>query len=150
VIGIEKFFILPIKQSGRTNEFLKDLFPERLKAYQEIDRVITECGINCLDPKRLGPDSIKIILKNARQRFEAVGFEILLDAERHVAATLFELSPLIAEVTKIDGDLERENLFRDVLERLKAKNRKLVKLLREKSGVDIIDQEFAKAIKTRK
>jgi hypothetical protein len=148
-IGTEKLFVFLAERNKRAKEFFKDFFPKRLEAHKKIIRVVTDCGIDYLDPERLGADAIKIVLKNARQRLEAAGYETLLDAEKHVSGALFELSPLITEVTKIDGDLKEKNLFRDVLERLQAKNRELIRLLREQSGVDIIDQEFAKVIKAR-
>jgi hypothetical protein len=146
-ILFEKLFLLATEREKRAKEFFQDFFPERLQAHKEIIRVITKCGINYLEPERLGWPAIKIALEDARQRIEAVFFETLLAAERHVSGNLLGLSPLITKILETDPHFEEEDFLRDALEQLKAQNNELVKLLREKSGVDIIDREFDKALK---
>jgi len=148
-ILLEKLFVFLTERHRSKKEFFKDFFPERLKAHQKILGVITKCGFVYLDPERLGRPAVEVVLKDARQKIEAVFFETVLVAEKHVSGALLDLSPIISETLKIEPDLEKQDLFRDSLKRLQGKNYELMELLRKKSGVDIIDEEFSKMLDKR-
>jgi len=146
-ILVEKLFVFLAERHRGKKDFFKDFFPERLEAHKKIMGVVTKCGFDYLDPERLSRPAVEVVLKNARQEIEAVFFETLLVAEKYVSDALLALSPIISETLKVESDLEKEGVFRDSLKRLQGKNHELMKLLRKKSGVDIIDQEFAEMLK---
>jgi len=145
-ILIEKLFVFLSERHRSKKEFFKDFFPERLKAHQKILGVITKCGLDYLDPERLGRPAVEVVLKNSHQLIESVFFETILVAEKHVSGALADLSPIITETLEIETDLEKQYLFCNSLKKLQGKNHELFKLLREKSGVDIIDKEFGKML----
>ena len=149
-ILIEKLFVFLVERHRGNKEFFNDFFPKRLEAHQKIMGTITKCGFDHLKPEISARASVKVILKDSRKLIEAVFYETLLVAEKHVSAALIELSPIITEALGIKGDLEEKDSFRDILKILQGKNSKLIKLLREKSGEDVIDQEFSKLIKRLK
>jgi len=148
-ILVDKLFFLLTERQRSKKEFFKDFFPERLKAHQKILGVITKYGFDYLDPERLGRPAVEVVLKEARQQVEAVFFETLLVAEKHVSGALLDLSRIISETLKIEADFEKKGLFGDSLKRLQLKDYELMKLLRENSGIDIIDQEFGKMLDKR-
>lgn len=149
-ILIEKIFFILTERHRSKKEFFKDFFPERLKAHQKILGVITKCSFGYLDPERLGRPAVEVVLKDARQQVEAVFFETILVAEKHVSGALLDLSQIISETLKIEADLEKKDLFCNSLKTLEMKNYELMKLLRENSGIAIIDQEFEKMLDKRK
>jgi len=148
-ILIEKLFVFLAERHRSKKEFFKDFFPERLKAHQKILGTITKYGFDYLDPERLGRPAVEIVLKEARQQVEAVFFETVLVAEKHVSGALLDLSQIISKTLKIEADLEKKGLFGDSLKTLQMKYYELMELLREKSGIDIIDEEFGKMLDKR-
>jgi hypothetical protein len=148
VVVFNELFYWFREKRQRTNAFFKDFFPERLKAYQEIARVITECGFDSLDPETVPFGETTKILEESSKRVETVAYSSRLLISERVFGALgnFFVNMLIA-CERLNEPIQPEDQFIDAVCLLQREYNELVKLLREETGVDIIDQEFAKALK---
>jgi Mg2+/Co2+ transporter CorC len=132
---------------NRKKVFFKDFFPERLKAYQEIMRTITESGISKIMPGAESVVEIKETLNIAQQKIEDVAFRTQLLVDTKVTGFLFGLAILSIKAADAVSEYGNAGEFEDALDILHDEYYELIELLRKKSGVDIIDQEFAKVLK---
>ena len=132
----------------RKKMFFKDFFPERLKAHQEIMRAVAESGIGKPLPYSIGAAGIKQFFNAASQRLEDAAFNSSLIVDNAVFKALLALAMRCAQAADAveesgGADVEAIGFLQDDYD-------EFIKLLREKSGVGIIDQEFAKTLKGRR
>lgn len=151
VIVFNELFAWRWDERRRTKEFFDNFFPERLNAHKEVLRVITESGIDKIDPT---PGDVKETAKTLEIKgklLAAARRDNRLFMDDIVCSWLGSLwvntriaaDCLMELVEGMERSIDRVVLLQD-------KYYKFIKLLREQSGVDIIDQEFAKVIKARK
>jgi hypothetical protein len=139
------------ERRNRAKTFFKDFFPERLQAHKEILRVITESGIESLDPEPSNIARVQEMLEKAAERMDAVCLHnrLFMDEDVFWALAALSVNTRIAK-DKIEEPVDPVSQFIDAVDTLQGQYNNLVELLREKSGIDIIDQEFAKVVKRRK
>jgi len=143
---VEKLFLLRSENSRAKKEFFKDAFSERREAHRKIAGVITENSLMGLSPKFDSRLSVKAVLVEVQKKVLSVALDTRFIADEQVSITLITLYERVSETIE-NMELVREEKFGESLKMLVRKNGELVKLLREKSGVDIIDEEFAKTLK---
>ena len=149
VMLIQKIFTLLREQVRSKKEFLKDFYPIRLKAHQEIMRAVTESSLLHFKPETSTLAEFKIVLENTRQSFNVAALNNILVADRGVIAELFAAVQSIEALIKmIEPDGKGEAFFSESFEGLQRKYCEIIELLRENTGIDFIDQEFAKTLET--
>jgi len=132
---------------NRTETFFNNFFAERLKTYQKILGTISEFSVEELDPETGNIADIKYLLKKFGETVISIcaGHRLFMDDA--VYSGLVELY-FRSQVAKDREETVSEEApdFSDAVAVLQREYRKFIELLREKSGIDIIDQEFAKAL----
>jgi hypothetical protein len=151
VVVFNELFAWHREVRGRKKAFFKDFFPERLQAHKEVLRAITEIDINEIDPEPSTAKEVAKTLEIAGKRLAAVHAENRLFMDDRVYSSLGNLWVN----TRIAGDCLMEPIGPieqaiDKVALLQDEYYAFIKLLREKSGVDVINEEFAKVVKGRK
>jgi hypothetical protein len=147
IILNELFFHIR-KKGARHKAFFNDFFPERLKAHQEILRAVTECKITYLRPNIQSPAIIKETLVNGRQTLEETFFNNILWANKNVSGCMLDLSQAMsAAIEHKETEQNVKTELVNLVAELQGKHTMLIKLLRENSGIDIIDDEFSDIVK---
>jgi hypothetical protein len=151
VIVFNELFAWRRDERRRAKELFQNFFPERLNAHKEVLRVITESGVDEIDPKPGNVEETAKTLEITGKRLAAArsGNRLFMDDTVYSRLGNLWVNTRIAADCLIEpeGDMVR-SIDRVML--LQDEYYKFIKLLREKSGVGIIEQEFAKAIKARK
>jgi len=134
----------------RAQMFFKDFFPVRLQAHQEIMRTISKFAVQDLDPEIEGIASIKKALKDFSDAILGLVNLHGITIGKDIMDSLGELYFWARRA--MDAEEEPSELehmpFEEVLCKLQSEYHKFVELLGEKSGVDIIDREFGKALES--
>jgi hypothetical protein len=133
---------------NRTETFFNNFFTERLKAYQKILGAISEFSIEELDPEPGDIPEIQEVLIKFGETVVLVCADHRLLMDNAVYDGLAELYFLSQKAKdKMKEPISPVAQFCDAVDVFQGEYRKFIELLREKSGIGIIDQEFAKALK---
>jgi hypothetical protein len=135
----------------RTEAFFNNFFPERLNAHKEVMRIVTEAGFHDLDPYEADIAAVKEQLEIAVKRlFEAV-IPNRLFIDDDLAGAIFMLhNDALTALEKLEETISPEAQFVDAASVYQFHNDQIVEMLREKSGIDIINEEFNKVVRRRK
>jgi hypothetical protein len=144
VVAFNELFAWFREKRHCANAFFKDFFPERLKAYKEVLGVITESGIESVDPELLPFTATIVLLEKTAEAIETVAYRNRLFIGTDIYDALLGLY-MRARTTKdmLDEPIDPHLQFIDSVYLFQRDYHKLIELLREKAGVNIIDKEFA-------
>jgi hypothetical protein len=151
VVICNLLFTIWRERRKRAEAFFNNFFPERLNAHKEVMRIVTEAGFHDIDPYEAGIAGVKKQLEIAAKRLFGASIPNRLFIDDGLAGAVLMLrNEALAALEKLEEPVDPEAQFMDAASNYQFHNDQIVKLLREKSGIDIIDQEFAKVIKARK
>jgi len=137
VIVFNEIMFLLREKRIRKKEFFNQFFPERIKAHEEILRIMTKGGITGIIPKLDSEFTIKKKIKQLSDAaLEAVA-KSLLFADRHIGGMLFDLIKLANKV-----EIGPESDFTKSVTEFDAAYYDLLGALRKKSGVELIEEVF--------
>jgi len=129
----------------RKKEFFNQFFPERIKAHEEILRIMTEGGIAGVSPNA---DTVIAVKKNVESLINAAHNAVaksLLFADRHIEAALLDLiseGNAILKYRGVNEKLEPESEIAKAAARFDLAYYELLGMLRKKSGVNLIEEVF--------
>jgi len=133
---------------NRTETFFNNFFAERLGAYQKILGTISEFSVEELDPETGSIASVQKTLKKFGETVISLCAEhrLFMDVAVYDGLANLYVSSQMAK-DKMGEPISPEAQFYDAVFLFQGEYREFIELLREKSGIDIIDHEFAKALK---
>jgi len=135
---------------GRKKDFFNQFFSERLKTHEEIFRIMTKGGITYIDPKVDSEITIKEKVESVRDSANEAFSNGLLFSDRNIGAILIDLIEVCNGFKmRQPKEVNPENEFAESVTRFNDAYTALLKTLREKSGVDLIEEVFESIPKTR-
>jgi len=135
---------------GRKKDFFNQFFSERLKTHEEIFRIMTKGGITYIDPKVDSEIEIKEKVESVRDSANEAFSHGLLFADRYIEASLIDLIKACNKIkVRQPVEFNPENEFAESVAFFNDKYSALLKTLREKSGVNLIEEVFESIPKTR-
>jgi hypothetical protein len=145
VIILNELAFLLREKRIRKKEFFNQFFPERLKAHEEIFRIMTEGGLTDADPKR---DTL-ITIKKHVERLNGAAHNALvkgsLFADKRVCVMLLDLTSARNAIIKhgsVNEKPEPESEFAESVARFNYLYYELLGTIRKKSGVNLIEEVF--------
>jgi len=145
VIILNELAFLFREKRLRKKEFFNQFFPERIKAHEEIFRIMTEGGLVGIDPER---DTIIVIKKDIERLINAADKALSkgsLFADKYIAGMLLDLIKEGIEVRKkwiTNEKLEPESELAKSVTGFYHLYYEFLGLLRKKSGVKLIEEVF--------
>jgi len=128
---------------GRKKDFFNQFFSERLKTHEEIFRIMTKGGITYIDPKVDSEVSIKEKVESVRDSANEAFSNGLLFSDRNIGAILIDLIKACNGFKmRHPKEVNPENEFAESVTRFNDAYAALLKTLREKSGVKLIEDIF--------
>jgi hypothetical protein len=145
VIIFNEFVFLFRERRARKKDFFNQFFPERVKAHAEIARIMAEGGIIGPDPKTDSEIAVKKRIEsicNAAHKAFAGNF---LFADKHIGGMLLDIISEGSKAAKqgaVEPKLEHKDEFAEAVARFNSVYYKFCGALREKSGVEFIEDVF--------
>jgi len=151
VIINEIMFLFREKQI-RKKEFFNQFFTERIKSHEEIMRIMTKSGFADIDPKRDSESVIKKSIESLCNAADEASVRGCLFVDKYIGGLLVDLIDIGNKTRKqvpMAPELKQECEFTKSVARFNKLYYELLGELREKSGVDLIEDVFESIPKTR-
>ena len=136
------------ERQGRKKDFFNHFFSERIKAHEEIMRIMTESGLAGIDPVAETEIVIKKEVESKCDAAHEAATKGLLFVDKHVVDMLFRLiseGNNLRKTTHANSghpELKKESDLTESVARFNSVYYELLGTLREKSGVKFIEEVF--------
>ena len=147
VIVFNEIMFLFREKRIRKKEFFNQFFPERIKAHEEIMRIMTKGGLAGVDPKADSEITVKKKVERLSEAAHEASVNGLLFADKHICGMLLDLMGAASKVKvrnpqPMDKKIEEKSDLAEAIAEFNTIYYELLGALRKKSGVDLIEEVF--------